>query len=258
MLATLDDITPLEFEVPPSIFDGVMSPCVDVDHLNSIMNADGVKEFMKLPDGASDLSCLIGKLLFLANDHGFLAIEQKARQCYMFHTAILPEHRGRSGYKLTRAACEYMFLNTDAVELHTFTPFDNPNAKPPKTFGFKHWFDNKDGEFYRVNIMDWARNAPNLVKWGEFFHNSLESAKNVLGSKVEHHNDDESNNRYAGLACGLIKNGNVGKGVWAYNHWAITAGYEPIELISSNPTVVFTGDAMIRVNGNKMEFLSCL
>ena len=258
MVAELKSPDLLEFEVPASSFDGVVSPCDDVEHLNRIMNAEGVKEYMKLPEGVDDLSPLMGKVLFLANDHGFLAIERKAPQCYSFHTAILPEHRGRNGYKLARAACEYMFLNTDALELHTFTPFDNPAAKPPKTFGFKHWFNNGDGEYYRAHIMDWAKTAPNLVKWGEFFHDALEEAKLLSGSKVESHEEDKNNNRYAGLSCGMMRAGNVAKGVWAYNQWAITAGYEPVELMSTNPVVVFTGDAMIRVNKNRMEFLSCL
>ena len=243
----------VSYTMPESSFAGVVSPCVDADHLNAIMNADGVKEFMRLPDGVDDISALIGKVLFLANDHGFIAVESKAPQCYSFHTAILPKHRGRDGYKLARAAAEYMFLNTDALELHTYTPFDNPNAKPPKTFGFKHWFNDKDGEYYRASLMDWAKLSPNLMKWGEWFHECLEDQ-----ASVHLHDEDVSNNRYAGLSCGMMKAGNIAKAIWAYNHWAITAGYHPIELTSVDPVTIFTGDAHIRIESNTMEFLPCL
>lgn len=248
----------LVFEIPASSLDGVVSRCKDVDHLNKILNAVGVKEFMNLPDGADDLEPIMWDVGFLANDHGFLAIENRAEHHYEFHTAVLPDHRGRDGYKLTRAAAEFMFLQTDCVELHTFVPHDNPNARPPKTFGFKKWFSNKAGTYYRANIFDWARNAPNLVMWGEFFHRANEEAKCALGSTFEIHEDDVNNDRYGGLAIGMMRNGLISKGIWAYNIWAKTAGYHPIEKISDDPVIIFTGDAEILIDGNKMEFVKCL
>ena len=248
----------MKFPAPFSPDDCVAKPCRDADHLNAIMNADGVREFLKLPDGFDDVTPLLDRGLFLANEHGFLMIQAKAPQCYEFHTAILPASRGRAGYALTRAAAEFMFLRTDCVELHTFTPSDNPAAVPPKTFGFQPWFDRPDGTYYRAHIMDWARKAPNLEKWGAWFHESLESAKEAQGATIPAHDEDRANNRYAGLACAMIANGSAAKAVWAYNHWATTAGYHPVTLTSHDPVEFDTGDAVIRFRDNVAEFLSCL
>ncbi len=242
---------------PPPKMTNTVSPCRDADHINAIMNADGVREFMKLSDDEGDVTGAMGRVSFLANEHGFFAIDPKAANCYEFHSAILPASRGRDGYKLARSACEFMFLNTDAVELHTFTPNDNPTATPPKSFGFREWFKNKEGTFYRAHIMDWAKNAPNLESWGEWFHQSLEAAKEAHGATIDAHDDDRVNNRYAGLACALIAAGNEHKGIWAYNHWATTAGYHPVELISVDPIEINTGDAVIRFHDNNAEFISC-
>jgi hypothetical protein len=243
--------------IPVSQFDGLATPCTDAEHLNAIMNADGVREFLKLPDGVDDISPLIGRCLFLASEHGFVMFEPKAPGCYTFHTAILPASRGRDGYKLCRSACEYMFTRTDALELHTHTPHDNPAAKPPKTFGFLPWFSSKTDDFYRLHIMDWARKASNLDALGEWFHEALETAKEAQGATVEAHDHDPANNRYAGLACALVIAGDPAKAVWAYNHWAMTAGYFPIRWTGSHPIEIDTGDAVIRFADNEAEFVQC-
>lgn len=246
----------VEVDIPASPFDGLVAPSRDYDAINAIANAPGVREGSLLSDGNADLSALDGQALFLQGRGGFIMFRQMSPQVYDFHTAFLPEHRGKNAYLCARAAAEFMFLRTDAMELHTVAP--RPEARPPKTFGFQPFFTGPAGEYYRLHLLDWARKAPNLRAWGEWFHHALEAAKDQTGATVEAHDDDPANDRYAGLAAGMFRYGQPQKAVWAYNIWASTAGYHPVELISLDPVRVNTGDAIIRYQHNRLEFEQCL
>jgi hypothetical protein len=50
---------------------------------------------------------------------------------------------------------------------------------------------------------------------------------------------------------------NPRKGVWAYNRWAVFAGYLPIALVSDAPVVIDVVDAVVTANGPDMEVLLC-
>lgn len=235
-----------------------MSRCDDFDHLNAIVNAPGVREHMRFEgDGAQDLSVLEGRALFLAAEYGFMVFEPRAQGVYMFHTAFLPGHRGRYARDVSRAAFEFMFLRTDALELHTYRPHENPSAKPPRSYGFRRWFSGPGEDFFRCHLFDWARNAPSLEQWGAWFHDRLEAAKAKQGAAVPTHAEDRANDRYAGLGLGMVKHGQPVKGVNAYNQWALTAGYHPVQIINSDPLVLDTGDAVVRVQNNRIDFLLC-
>lgn len=247
----------MQMQFPPSRFAGFVEESTDFEHINRVANAPGMREALKLPEGPADLSHLQDVGLFLASEYGFVFFQPGVLGCFTFHTAFLPEGRGRHSYRATRAAAEHMFLSTDAIELHTFTPFDNPAARPPKTFGFQPWFSNASGEFYRLHLMDWARKAPGLEAWGEWFHHALEDAKAAQGATIPAHDEDRANNRFAGLACGMVAHGQPHKAAAAYNMWATVAGYEHARITSQDPLEFDTGDAVIRFRDNKAEFVSC-
>ena len=245
------------FDFPASRFAGFVEPSADIDHINRVANSPGMREALRVPDGMDDLSPLLDRGLFLVSEYGFIFFDPGELSCFTFHTAFLPEGRGRHAYKATRAAAEHMFLATDAIELHTFTPFDNPAARPPKTFGFQRWFDGPTGEFYRLHLMDWASKAPGLEAWGEWFHHALEASKKDQDATVQPHDEDASNNRFAGLACGMVAHGKPYKAMGAYNMWARVAGYECARVTSHGPLEFDTGDAVIRFRDNQAEFVSC-
>lgn len=244
------------YELPASKFDGIVEVSTDVAFLNKIANTEGVREHIGAKDaGYVDLAPLLDRSIALVTEGGFYIFERKTFTTYEFHSAFLPEYRGKHAYMAARAACEHMFLKTPAIELHTRTPHDNPTATPPKTFGFREWFTDKENTFYRLHIMDWARKAKTLESWGEWFHDCLEDMRQRRGINEPLHDHDPNNNRYAGLTIGMVRGEQPEKGVVSYNHWACTAGYEPAQLLGKYPTTIFTGDAVVRYADNMMEFI---
>lgn len=245
------------YELPASKFDGVLSVCTDVQHLNRIANHPGVRPHVG-GEGVLDFSQAVERDLVLATEGGFYLFSQKTESSYEFHSTFLPEYRGKHAYRAAKAACEFMFLTTPAIELHTRSPFENPMSTPPKTFGFQHWFDEKDCSVHRLHIIDWAKRAPTLEAWGDWFHHSLEDARKGFGIDDPIHDEDKNNNRYAGLAVGMVRGDQPLKAVRSYNQWAATAGYIPAQLIQSDPAVIYTGDAVVKYENNRMEFIQCL
>lgn len=240
--------------IPSSVLEGVLHVSQDFDALNAIAQADGVRESVQMPDNG-DLRQIADRAVFLMGDGGFIAFLPTSPNCWEFHTCFLPGKRGRNAHRAARAAAEWMFMRTDALELHTLAP--TPAARPPRSFGFKPWFNDARGETHRLHILDWAKRAPSLEAWGAWFHDELDAAKEKHGASVEAHDEDRNNNRYAGLALGMVKFGNAAKAEWAYNAWAMAAGYVPMTLLDVDPVRVDTGDAVIRYDGQNMEFEQC-
>lgn len=180
---------------------------------------------------------------------------------------FLPEGRGKHAYMCARAAAEFMFVHTDAFELHTYSPHENPASKPPRSFGFRYWFTLQDADYYRLNVMDWAAHERNLDRYGRWFHDNLEAAKEAMGSEIPAHEEIPANNRFAGLAAVLAVHGRPKKALGLYNIWALTAGFEPARIVDgplatvkddNTPWVIHTGDAVWQVKDKQVEILKCL
>jgi hypothetical protein len=61
----------------------------------------------------------------------------KSEGVWEFHTAFIPEARGRDGLKMAKACADAMFRTYGANVLSTYTTEDNPHARPPRTMGFR-------------------------------------------------------------------------------------------------------------------------
>lgn len=235
----------------PSGYRTGLKQTKDVEFLNDLANDPDVFPYINyVGEGPADLSGVLERSIALATEHGAIIFEIKSPIAACFHTMFRKEGRGKHAYLAARDAAEMMFTETSITELHTYTPFSNPTATPPRTFGFKEWFDGKDAAFFRLNVMDWATKAPNLVKYGQWFHENLERYK-----EEPLHDPDPANDRYAGLACACALRGQIMKGVGLYNMWAMTAGYHPARLLDEN--TIDTGDAVWRVRDGTPELLKC-
>lgn len=223
----------------------------DASYINEIANAPGVREFVG-GTGLIDVTMLLESSVALATDKGVIVLEWRSPGVYCFHTMFLPEGRGRHAFEAASNAAEWMFTRTDALELHTYTPFDNPKATPPRSFGFRFWFKGQDADFYRLNVNDWATNAPNLETYGRWFHEQLKAA-----GQTQSHADLAANDRFAGMAAAMALRGQERKAVALYNIWALTAGFYPARIISEDPFEIDTGDAIWRIVGEQAEIVSC-
>jgi RimJ/RimL family protein N-acetyltransferase len=179
------------------------------------------------------------------------------------HSQFTPEGR-RSSFEAMRAGMDYMFTRTNAVQLTTFLPDNNPAAKAlGLKGGFKEWFrrDNHicgPGVQARIDIDQWITNTPALEKDGERFHDALEAAKKAEGSELPVHPHDPIHERYVGAAVRMCSRGHALKGVLIYSRWAVNAGYAPIRLISNDPPIVDAVDAIVGLANGKPEIIQLL
>lgn len=223
----------------------------DAAFLNSIANAEGVREFVG-GEGMIDVAELLTRSIALATDKGAIIFEWKSPGVYCFHTMFVKEGRGRHAFEAASNAAEWMFTRTDALELHTYTPFDNPKATPPRSFGFRFWFKGEAADYYRLNVNDWATHAPNLETYGKWFHDNL-----IAAGRHNPHPEIASHDRFAGMAAAMATRGQVEKGVALYNIWAMTAACPPVRIINREPFEIDIGDALLRVGNEEAEILEC-
>lgn len=170
------------------------------------------------------------------------------------HTAVLPEGRGGGTLALGRAALEWMFSRTDAVEILTRVPRGNvAGSAAMRAMGVPVWFTTQpiwptpSGPVpmgvYRLHLFDWIvleREA--LGRAGELFHVKLAAAGGLAD-----HPDDPVHDAHVGAAIGMIEGGQAEKGVTAYNLWATMAGYGQISIASPDPLTIDIGTALIDV-----------
>lgn len=139
---------------------------------NAIINHDDVRPFVVFDDTVlpMDLGRVLeneDNVLLMAEHGGFLFVPKRQDlTAYELHTFFLKEGRGRELVQAAHEAFEWMFLETPARKLYTYTPDDCPHARPPISFGWRSYFwapiaatrgGRKLGaEFWRLDIWDWA------------------------------------------------------------------------------------------------------
>lgn len=241
--------------------DGLMSYAVRLDtsaeHLNAIANHPEVRPFIGGGDGEVDVTPLLADSYFLVTDLGGFIFQRKFFGRYVLHTMFLPEGRGKHVAEVAKDAFLWMFTHTDAEEISTYTEHGRKEARPPRSMGWRDWFEDETYTHYRLNMLDWAPRAPRLLEWGEWFHETLDRAKAEQGATIPSHDEHEANNRYAGLALAMCVNGQAAKGVFFYNRWAEVAGFALAHFESESPLVINSIDALWAINGRNIEVTSC-
>lgn len=244
---------------------------LNADRINQIANDPSVRPWMG-GEGELDLSAAVGdsaNITFLSNeDNGAYLCHKTGDGVYEVHSMFLPSGRGGYAVDCMREALRFMFCATDCVELRTRIPDNNEMAKGiGKVAGFQEIFRRDNywpspegliGCSHQSMSLDvWRGRDTDIRQHGELFHEKLEAAKIEMGSPLPVHDEDEAHDRAVGASMLMALNGNPRKAVWAYNRWAIFAGYAPISLLSDAPVLVDVVDAIVAPKGGEMEIVLC-
>lgn len=239
---------------------------MSADLLNRVANDAAVRPHIG-GEGPIDLAGSLENAanVALVSEHGgFIFIRDEATR-YELHTLLLPEGRGAEVLPAAAEAFRYVFTATDATEIITKVPEANKAAAlMARRAGFVPlftrkgaWADGSDVTYFALTLDAWT--AQDVVLWttGQDFHVMLDGAKAAAGSSQPVHADDEAHDRAVGAAVLMALAGNAGKAVWSYNRWARFAGYAPIQLMSVAPVTIDVRDAIVGVQGGRLEVLLC-
>lgn len=252
---------------PPPVFRQT-----DATRINALMNDPSVLPWVRLPGQDSlDLAGFIANpanvALATEDGRGGILFHQHEPGIYEAHTAFLPEARGRFALAATRSMIDFMFLMTDCMELLTKVPKNNRPAEAlTRAVGGVLDFEREAAwptdhgpvavRYYRIDYPQWVRSCDLLPALGHEFHTKLEAENARLGIPDDLHPDDPAHDRHVGAAVGMIRCGQVGKGVILYNRWARLAGYEPIEVVSVDPLILDIRTHLLRIHGSNFEVIS--
>lgn len=243
---------------------------MDAGHVNRILNDPSVRPTLG-GVGELDISAVLenpANIALFNEQGGFIALPLDT-DLYEIHTQFLPEGRGPQLVSVTLEALRWIFTKTPALQVVTKCPACNPGALGlARAIGGTLLFERDgawplpDGSMGSVTYMGltldaWKRKDPEIATVGLRFHDALEAAKHADASELPDHLEDEAHNRAVGAAYLMILAGNVRKGVWTYNRWALLAGYQTIEVVSEQPPVLDIKDALVSLEGGRMEVLKC-
>lgn len=254
--------------------DGVRSPqmirrTTDATALNLVANHPDVRPYLGHPESPDplDLTPLVenpANITIEADGGGWL-LQAILPAVYELHTLFLPEARGKPYFRQAREAMRLVFTTTDALEILTKCPDDNPGARMAATLaGFRERFRREHvwnigttaecGVSYQAfTIDDWIARDGEIKRVGHEFHETLETEKRARGSELAVHPDDEAHDRAVGAAYLMAKHGQMAKGVGVYNRWAAFAGYVAVRMLS--PSILDIADAVLEVSDGEMKVL---
>lgn len=240
---------------------------MDATYLNGVANHPEVRPFLGGGPAVLDLQPVLSAPQNVAlqalgpEPFGGWVFHMMMPGVYEAHTLFPPEGRGRRLFAASREALRWMFTETDALELVTKCPDDNPGARMlGGLLGFRERFRREGawapgvGVSYRVHsVDDWFIRDPECLAAGRAFHAQLKAAEQAAGVTLRDHPEDETHDRAAGATALMIHAGQVTKGVAFYNRWATFAGYPGIAMVG--PNVIDMHEAVIEVRGGALRVL---
>lgn len=256
----------------------MLTRATDATLANKIINDPQVRPHMLFDiKEAIDLSGLVNTTLILMSENGgFLfapIVDQRIggppqpAHAFELHSFFLPEGRGREAHGAAWEAAEYIFTKTDATDIFTMQPLDNPASRPPRSMGFQEHFRRNNiitrggrkvpCAFWRLNIWDWARLVRGVEADGDEFHSLLNQKRAALGLPDHAHEQDDAHDRYVGCAVRMWKQGQTLKAIRFLNYFSRWAGYARLEILAINEAgqiVVDMGDGLIIGRLDRFEF----
>lgn len=256
------------FALPDRTTAGRIRRTMNPAFLNLVANDATVREWLG-GDGPIDMSALIvdpNNVAVESAHGGFLGVNQGFGR-YEIHSFFLTAGRGTETMDAMQAGLDYLFANTDAVELVTKVPKANGAAAGLAIrAGFERRFTSTlewtkgyrvEADFLSLSIDRWALRSTDADAYGHWFHEALAEAKRHEGSEAPVHADDSVHDRMVGATILMLSAGNVLKAAKFYNAWAQFAQYASIQLLSQQPAVLDIQDAIIEVRPSEMEILTC-
>jgi hypothetical protein len=169
---------------------------------------------------------------------------------YELHSMAIPERRGAHVMAVAAACFHLMFTRTAAIEIITRIPPGNaPALAAARKAGFKLEFTTPHGwitpegslpvAWYRLGIIEWMAAAPGLVERGRWFHEAVVEACKRANVTRAPHPDDDTHNRYAGMACEMVLGGQVVKAIHFLNRISAITRAPPLVLLSRDRSASF-------------------
>ena len=235
--------------------------CFDAAVLNEIVNHPAVLPHVGGTGQELDLGPVVQDITNIAlYDDGIAGIFNcLAPGIYELHSMAVPERRGKPVMSVAAACFHIMFTRSPAIEIITRVPHGNLRALvAAKAAGFRLEFETAGGwitpegpkpvAWYRLSLQDWASRAPGLIERGRWFHAAVDAACERAGIERDHHPDDDTHNRYAGMACEMILGGMLPKGIHFLNRYNAITRARPVQVLSHNPLVIHIGDVAIGID----------
>lgn len=191
----------------------------------------------------------------LIGDEGCFLLHCVGPCRYSVHTNLLPECRGRDAFRVARPALDYVFAHTDAEEIYTMVPANNPAAEwftkaMQMRFRFKRdkvWRQNcadHDMRYFSITVDDWVLQG-RCQDQGIAFHQAL----HAKAPDLEQHAADPVHECYVGAAVEMMKAGQLVKAVSLYNRFARFSGYATIRVEAIEPLRIDIGNAILSLEG---------
>lgn len=240
------------------------------DSLNEVVNEPSVYKWVHGSyKGALDLSSVVLNPYnyLLMGEYGGVLFTMHQPGLYEAHTQVLPAGRGQWTLDMVNAALNYMFTQTDAIEITTKVPKGNLGARAlVRAIHGVFEFRRENGwvvddvpvyaDIFALRIQDWMRTAPDLTEKGVWFHNRLEAEYAKVGQVEPQHPDDIIHDRYVGAAVEMIQGGQTAKALVFYNRWAAMAGYAPIKVVTEAPLVLDISNALLVIRNKDFWLMS--
>ena len=229
----------------------------DAQELNVVVNDPSVHPWVATGPELLDLTAVaqdFRNVVLLAEGGAFVALWQEPG-VYEVHTQFVATHRGKGAVLAARDALHYIFTATDAQELLTKVPRNNPAALGLARLC--HWrreYEHPRGwlgqpcEYWALRYNDWLWTTPSLQTTCDWFHGRLQEECARIGAPFEDHPLDP-HDRPVGATVAMILAGQVEKGLILYARFARVAGYTPMTLCSRVPLVIDIGECLLAVQG---------
>lgn len=253
--------------------------------LNRVINDPSVFAHVATPEQltsgeALELAPIVNNLdnIALMCDEGGILAHKQELGVYEIHTQFTEKYRGPQAIKTVRDMINWLFINTDAMELLTKIPVNNEAALGlVRAINGKFEFSRENAyalpddkfcsvDYYALRYNDWLY-TPYAAKLcnatGRWFHDKLDDGKALLGVTEASHPDDPAHDLNVGATVEMILasqgTGQVDKGLALYNRWARFAGYAEVRKISQQPLVINIADAVLVINASARDFevVSC-
>lgn len=226
----------------------------DATFLNAVANHPDVLPFLgPAPEGDLDLGPLIHNPANIAieAEGGGWVLQPLLPGAYELHTLFLPEARGRNYFVQAREALRLVFTSSDALEILTKCPDDNPGAHMAASLmGFRErarremvWPEDTPicGVSYQAfTLDDWLARDRAIAGLGRGLWAALHPPAGE-GLRVT----DEALCRLTGAMIAMIRGGQTGKGIGTFNRAAPFLGYSPV--VALRDDVVDIAGVIVRV-----------
>ena len=234
-----------------------LRPTRDATFLNTVANHPDVRPWLLAEDGPAplDFKDVIENPdnVSLVTETGGFVFMRHEDGIYEVHSLFIPEGRGTHTITAMRQAAQYMFVETDCMELLTKVPVNNTAAKGlARLAGFTHRFDlpltshGLEVAYLGLTLDRWMVRAPETRLAGEAFY-----------ALCDRPLEDPIHRHAVGTVVLMGRAGNATKGVETFNTLARFAGYPLTELVTAHPALVKIHGVVVSFRDGEMEIVTC-